>query len=190
MSIRDVFVDFFSKIHRLGLEYAVGGSYASSAWGVPRQTNDLDIVLTLDEKSVYEFISTFEKDYLLNEKELREALKSHSRYRVFQIIHKKEVVKIDVFLAGTDAYSKSEMRRKKRIELLPKLYINCLAPENIVLRKLDWIKMHPSDRQWNDVIGILETRENELNKNYMRRWAAKLKVSSLLKKAFSEVKRS
>lgn len=188
MSIRDVFADFFSKIHRLGLEYAVGGSYASSAWGIPRQTNDLDIVLSLDEKSVYKFISAFKKDYLLNENELWEALNSHSRYRVFQVIHRREVIKIDIFLAGTDAYSKSEMRRKKRIELLPKLYIDCLAPENIVLRKLDWIKMHPSDRQWNDVIGILETRKNELNKNYMRRWAVKLRVSSLFEKALSEVK--
>jgi hypothetical protein len=43
-----------------------------------------------------------------------------------------------------------------------------------------------SDRQWRDILGVLKTREGELDLDYLRKWAKELKVTDLLDRALSE----
>jgi hypothetical protein len=45
-----------------------------------------------------------------------------------------------------------------------------------------------SDRQWRDILGILKTREGELDLDYLRQWANELKVNDLLARALQESK--
>jgi len=43
-----------------------------------------------------------------------------------------------------------------------------------------------SDRQWRDILGVLKTRQGELDLDYLRKWAGELKVSDLLERALRE----
>jgi hypothetical protein len=43
-----------------------------------------------------------------------------------------------------------------------------------------------SDRQWRDILGVLKTREGELDLDYMRKWAGELKVGDLLERALAD----
>ncbi|HLF74383.1 MAG TPA: hypothetical protein VI524_08560 [Anaerolineales bacterium] len=43
-----------------------------------------------------------------------------------------------------------------------------------------------SDRQWRDVLGVLKTRQGDLDLDYLRRWANELKVSDLLERALAQ----
>jgi len=40
-----------------------------------------------------------------------------------------------------------------------------------------------SERQWNDVLGIAAVQRQRLDREYLRRWAAHLKVGDLLEAA-------
>jgi hypothetical protein len=43
-----------------------------------------------------------------------------------------------------------------------------------------------SDRQWRDILGIIKTRADALDLNYLRKWAADLQIAGLLERAWQE----
>ena len=59
------------------------------------------------------------------------------------------------------------------------------SPEDVILNKLDWYRQGGcvSERQWNDVIGILKIQQPSLDYDYMKHWAAILDLSELLQQA-------
>ena len=59
----------------------------------------------------------------------------------------------------------------------------------MIVNKLEWYEMggQVSDRQWNDLLGILRRQGAKLDLVYLDRWAAALGVSNLLERALQEV---
>jgi hypothetical protein len=62
----------------------------------------------------------------------------------------------------------------------------CVTPEDVILLKLEWYRLGPSERQWNDVRGVLEVQAGHLDDAYLDRWAADLGVADLLAHARQE----
>jgi hypothetical protein len=54
-------------------------------------------------------------------------------------------------------------------------------PEDVVLYKLRWYQITPSDRQLNDVVGILSVSSDAIDFDYLHRWAETISVSHILK---------
>lgn len=57
--------------------------------------------------------------------------------------------------------------------------------ENAILRKLEWYRRggESSERQWRDVVGIVNAQDRQLDRAYLREWAGKLGVSDLIERA-------
>lgn len=62
------------------------------------------------------------------------------------------------------------------------------SPEGTILNKLEWYRMggEVSDRQWNDILGVLKVQGTNLDMVYLQRWAAVLKVPDLLERALED----
>jgi len=43
-----------------------------------------------------------------------------------------------------------------------------------------------SDRQWDDILGVLKVRVDDIDRDYLRHWAARLRLSDLLARAFDD----
>lgn len=56
------------------------------------------------------------------------------------------------------------------------------------LHKLVWYKLgnEISDRQWNDVLGIMKLQREQLDNAYLDTWADAIEVASLLNRARHE----
>jgi hypothetical protein len=65
---------------------------------------------------------------------------------------------------------------------------NVLTAEDLVLTKLEWYRLggEVSERQWKDVIEILEANWQALDRTYLSHWAKQLKVEDLLVAALQE----
>ena len=173
---------------KLGVLYCIGGSVASSAYGIARSTMDVDIVSDLKPMHVRSLVRTLEASFYIDENMILDAIR---RCSSFNIIHLDTMLKIDVFITKNTPYDIETFKRRRKDTLdeaqrTAEFYL--VSPEDIVLNKLVWFRLggSVSDSQWNDVLGVLKVQRDSLDKNYLQHWASELKVKDLLKRAFQD----
>ncbi len=168
---------------QLGIEYYIGGSVGSSTYGIPRATFDVDLIADLRQEHVRSFVKGLETEYYVDEDMIQDAIMHQSS---FNIIYLDSMLKVDVFLPKARPFDQEEYRRVQQ-----EVLVNGTRPfkiasaEDTLLHKLEWYRMgnEISDRQWNDILGILKVRGTMLDMGYLRTWAFQLRVTDLLDRA-------
>jgi arginine deiminase len=118
---------------------------------------------------------------------ISEAIRFHSS---FNIIHLETFFKVDIFVSKDREFDQMEMARRElysfSTETDQKIYI--ASAEDTILSKLEWYRMggEISDRQWNDILGIIKVQKGKLDHEYLYRGAKLLEVGDLLNKALQE----
>ena len=172
---------------KLSIPYYIGGSIASSLYGMARATLDVDIVADLKVDHIAPLKQFLEHQYYIDEDMIAEAIRTNSS---FNLIHLGTMIKIDVFIHKDEPYPLEALQRIRRdtLEDTAKVEFYFSSPEDIIIHKLQWYKMGGlvSERQWLDVIGVIKVQGDLLDKKYLAGWSRKLGLSSLLKEAFVE----
>lgn len=174
---------------RLGIRYCVVGSVASSVYGTPRTTMDIDVVADLRPEQISALAGELQGEFYADLEMMKDAVK---RGRAFNVIHLASSYKIDVFPLGADEYSQEafDRRRPSKTEAIGNEPVDCFigSAEDTVLNKLRWYRAggEVSETQWNDLRGILRVTGTQLDQAYLRRWAPGLGVADLLDRLFSE----
>ena len=184
----DAVVPVVEQLQRLGVRYYVGGSVASSAYGVARSTLDIDLVAELAPKHVAALIEALQHDFYISGPMILRAIEKES---CFNVIHLPTACKIDVFVAKKGDYDRAAMARIRRDKIGDgnrEIDVFLSSVEDIILNKLHWYKLgeEVSRRQWSDVIGVIKIQHDVLDRDYLKKWAAELTVSKLLERAFAE----
>jgi hypothetical protein len=167
----------------LGIQYYIGGSVGSSTYGIPRATFDVDLVADLQQEHVSSFVKRLETEYYVDEEMIRDAITHHSS---FNLLYLDSMLKIDIFLPKARLFDQEEYRRVQQEALINGTRtFNMASAEDTLLHKLEWYRMgnEISDRQWNDILGILKVRGTMLDLGYLRTWATQLHVADLLDRA-------
>lgn len=185
----DLLRSVFTTLDRLHLPYLVGGSFATSIFGNRRSTNDLDLVLEISEFDIDDFVSSFSGEFMVSRASIADAIASDDPYSGFQITHTEKLFRIDVFIRQYEEFNNIEFDTAREVEIVPGILSPVCSPECIVLRKLMWFEMggRVSDRQFNDVVGVLEVQKGRLDEPFMRSWATRLGVAESLGLALSDV---
>ena len=179
-------LDVARLFEKLDLDYWLGGSLASSIHGEPRSTHDVDFVLDLASDDVAGLVASVETDYFVDEQLVRDAVQ---RRASFQLVHKREFHRIDVFVKPDEPFADEQLRRRRREVIDPEagdsLWVT--SAEDIVLQKLAPYRKgdEVSDRQWRDVLGVLKVNP-DADCPYLRQWGEELGVLDLLARAFAE----
>jgi hypothetical protein len=171
----------------LKIEYYIGGSLASSAFGLARATMDVDIVARVDPQHVSEIEKRLAGSFYLDRDMIERAIRNKGS---FNLIHLESVFKVDVFVPALDPYDRLvfQRRRAKAVSEDGSQKLFFPSPEDIILKKLAWHRSsgEVTDRQWKDVIGVIKVQSDRLDRVYLEKWAGVLGVSDLLKKAFQD----
>jgi hypothetical protein len=173
---------------RLSIPYYIGGSIASSAYGIARATMDADIVADLVHAQVASFVAQLRAEYYVDEQTVSRAVSDASS---FNLIHLGTMMKIDVFIQRKDPYHKSAMERRLTERLVEDDQDSAFfvsSPEDVILSKLCWYETggRVSERQWLDILGVIKVQSDSLNREYLIKWSNVLGVFDLLKQAFSD----
>lgn len=170
----------------LSIPQVLGGSWASSIQGIPRQTQDADITSAPFPGSEREFVATLGDEYYVSEQAVRDANQHRSS---FNVIHTTSGFKVDVFIRKDTPFAISAFNRSQS-KTIPgtDAIVDVLSPEDIILHKLEWYRIggETSDRQWDDVLGVMRVQGDRLDSAYLDRWAGELSIADLLAEARSD----
>ncbi len=181
MNERELLVDCLRRLNRTGVIYYLTGSMASNYWGIPRSTHDLDFVVQLPISSVPLIVREFSDHFYIDEKAVRAAYEPPHQ---FNAIDTRSALKVDFWMAQTDPFDQEMLERRQQIMLFGEpAWIS--TAEDVILHKLVWNRISPSDRQLGDAAGIVAVQADGLNKSYLNKWAAKLNVADELNQLLS-----
>lgn len=172
---------------KLAIPYYIGGSIASSMYGIARATMDIDLIAIITIPQVSSLKSILGKDYYIDEDMIKDAI---LRTSSFNLIHLRTMIKIDVFIHKKQAYQEESLRRRRSDTLedsdnAPSFYFS--SAEDIILNKLLWYEAgnRVSERQLLDIIGVIKIQPN-LDKKYLHQWGSHLNLLDLLHKVFQD----
>lgn len=170
----------------LGIPYAIVGGYSAIFWGRPRTTQDADLVVQIAPHQIETLVRALDPHFVVGLKAAQDAARQHGE---FNAIHRTEVFKVDLWVAGT-AFDREVLKRRRREQLTSELTAFIQSPEDTILSKLRWCKLsNMSERQFADVLGVYEIQEPSLDQRYLDDWAARLGVADLLVRVRREAAR-
>ena len=173
MNERELLVDCLRRLNRLRVIYYLTGSMASNYWGIPRSTHDLDFVVELSESAGTTIIREFSGDFYIDEKAVRAA--QQPPYQ-FNAIDTRSALKVDFWQTQPEPFDREMLQRRVQVTLFGELAWISTA-EDVILHKLLWNSVSPSDRQLGDAAGVVAVQADALDKDYLRHWAKELKLT-------------
>jgi len=181
MNERDLLVDCLRRLNRSGVTYYLTGSMASNYWGIPRTTHDLDFVVQLPAAAVPRIVQEFCGDFYLEEAAVRAACRPPHQ---FNAIDTRSALKVDFWLPKSEAFDREMLRRRLAVTLFGEPAWIATA-EDVILHKLVWNRLTPSDRQLGDAAGVVAVQAEALDLHYLRQWAQALKLATELERLLS-----
>jgi hypothetical protein len=179
---QELLLDCVRRLNATGIAYMLTGSMASNAWGIPRTTHDLDFVIQLPLSRVADLVKAFvHPDYYLDEASVRAAYQPPHQ---FNLIHVPSALKADFWMLRPVAFER-EMFNRRLEDLWFDEKIWLATAEDVILHKLYWNRITPSDRQLGDIAGVVHVQRGKLDERYLRHWAAELGLAAELDSALS-----
>lgn len=176
-----------TALEQAGVRYAIGGSWASTAFGEPRFTNDLDILAEFTPQSLQRFLESLSDLFFVDPEEARAAFRLG---RPFNVIYMPIAFKFDFFSASAFTLGTQELDRAVFLSGtgLSEAPVPFVTAEDILLAKLNWFKEgdEVSTVQWRDIEGIVRSCRDTLDYRYLEISASGLGILSLLERALRE----
>ena len=161
----------------------ITGSFASNVHGLPRATQDADVVIETDYRRLSEFLESLGPAFYRSTEAAMDAL---ARKQMFNVVHIETGFKVDLIIRKSRPFSKMEFSRRQYAFYLGANRWFATA-EDTILAKLEWSKLSSSERQFNDALNIAKLQRGNLDRAYLEEWARQLDILSLLVKLFHEM---
>ncbi len=181
MNEQELLADCLRRLNRAGVSYYLTGSMASNYWGIPRTTHDLDFVVQLPMSAVPRIMQEFSGDFYIEEAAVRAAFQPPHQ---FNAIDTRSALKVDFWLPKPEPFDREMLRRRVAVTLFGEPAWIATA-EDVLLHKLLWNRISPSNRQLGDAAGVVAVQADALDRNYLREWAQELKVTGELERLLS-----
>lgn len=173
-----------SAFNRLEIPYLIGGSLASAVHGIVRATMDADLVADIKPEQVLPLVALLEGEFYADAQMIHDAIQHTSS---FNLIHLETMFKVDVFILKQRAFDINQMQRRISQSLgdAPDEQAYFSTAEDIILAKLEWFRAggETSERQWRDILGVVDIQSDRLDFEYLQDWAEKLGLQDLLQRA-------
>jgi hypothetical protein len=174
--LQNLLVRLVSLLDGANIPFMIAGSFASTAHGMPRTTQDVDVVIDPATRADLDaFVSSMARDeYYVDADAARDAFAGRS---MFNVIDLASGWKVDMIIRKNRAFSREEFSRRIPLTLLD-VPVFVASPEDTIVAKLEWSKQGGgSERQRRDVAGILATVGRDLDRGYVDRWVRALNLT-------------
>ncbi len=171
-------------LEQQGINYLVTGSQATIVFGEPRFTNDIDILVDLDRERLGAFLQAFSADdFYVSATAAREAVTQRG---MFNIIHPTSGLKLDIIIPENE-YERSRFARGRRVQVSPNYAAVFTAPEDIIVKKLQFFQAGGSDRHLRDIAGVLKISGDKIDRAYIAELATQFGVSDIWRRVLEGI---
>ena len=164
MTQGDFFAYVIDILEELNIPYMITGSVASMAYGEPRLTLDMDVVIDLSKEIASDFCGKFSDDFYVDLESILEAIRYSGH---FNIIHVPSGSKVDFFQIKKDAVSQEMFKRRQKESFDEKRTAFFSRPEDVIINKLIYYKEGKSEKHLRDIRGMLEVSGDKLDVSYI-----------------------
>ena len=148
MSVPNVFLRITTALDRSDIGYMLSGSFASAHYGVPRSTQDIDLVIEATPEKLAVFVESLSaSEYYAD---LDAALGAHKRQSMFNVIDMATGWKIDMIIRKSRDFSREEFERRQRII--------CIRSPSSSRAPRTWSFRNWSGQSWRNRGGRLKMR--------------------------------
>ena len=181
----DTFQQTLAKIvaifTRHEIRFHLTGGLTSTAYGEPRMTQDIDLVIDPDQtcRVLDDFIKSLAvSDFMFDESSLREAVKNGG---MFQLLDEREVLKLDIYPRELIA---GELSRSEFLEIFEGTMLPVVCRVDAAASKLVWISKgsHKSRRD----LRAIHRGANHVQQAEIASFAEKLGLDDLLAEVLTE----
>lgn len=154
---------FLQKLNALDLDYMVTGGVAAIAYGEPRVTHDVDLVIAFRRGDLERLSAAFPSpDFYAPPLETMRVEVARPRYGHFNLIHGPSGFKADVYPLTKDRLHTWAFGRRSRQELMGEP-VWVAPPEYVILRKLEFYRDGGSDKHLRDIRAMLRISEGKID---------------------------
>lgn len=173
------------------VDYLIGGAIAEWAWGEPRATQDIDVVINLPIKSIGKFSKELEKrDMLVPADVILDTILEDRADIPINAIHMHSGLKADLYpVRSGDALRLSAFQRRQQVDYGPpigRVYVH--SAEDLILYKLLYFSLSQQPKHSRDIAAILKARDDKLDLGYIGEWTTQLGLSSLWRELLDSVR--
>ena len=191
LSYEDFVLQVLAALDAAGVAYLIGGAVAAWAWGEPRGTLDLDLVVKIPLEAVGRLSEELEKRDMLVPAEiiLDNILETRADLPI-NAIHMYSGYKADLYpLRQDDELRASAFERRRKIDLgmpLGEVYLH--SPEDLIIYKLWYYSLSQQTKHFRDITGIVMTLNDELDYSYITVWVNKMGLSSIWEELLARIR--
>ena len=172
MEQADLLRRLIEVLEELQIRYMVVGSMASAAYGEPRMTQDVDVVVDLDREQGLKLCRAFgDESFYVSESAMSEAIRTRGQ---FNVIHSQSGNKIDIMIVPAGAWGEAELSRRQQVRILPDLEGYCARPEDVILGKMSYYAEGGSEKHLRDIAGMMRVSRETIDQQYIEKWASSL----------------
>jgi hypothetical protein len=174
MSLPEVLQRIAAALDRAEVAYMLTGSFASAYYGVPRSTQDIDLVIAGTTAQLRKFVEGLPSNKYYADTET--ALEAHQRESMFNVIDLASGWKIDMIIRKSREFSQEEFKRRRQVNLQG-VQLFVASAEDVIISKLEWAKRAQSQRQIEDAAGIMKMQSDSLDRSYIEKWVRELNLT-------------
>jgi hypothetical protein len=150
---------FVAPLESEGISYLITGSVASSIYGEPRNTLDIDLVFLIEPNQIPLLPRLFpEDDFYLPPSDVIAIESRREAHGHFNIIHHHTGLKADMYLSRNHPALSWALENRRRVQT-PACEISIAPPEYVILHKLEFYREGGSAKHLRDIAGIIEQQE-------------------------------
>lgn len=173
----DLFLAFLAPLSGGTIPYMVTGTVASIAYGEPRVTHGIDLVVALHADWIGEFVGLYsgEEFQCPGDAVIRAAV-SKERGGRFNVVHRVTGFSGDVRLVGEDSLDRWGMEGRREVEV-EGCRIWLAPPEYVIVRKLQCCRDSGGATHARDIAKMLEISGEAINRNALEAKVEELGLS-------------
>ena len=173
-----------------GVEYMIGGAIAEWAWGEPRATQDIDLVINVPIEADGKLSKELEKrDMLIPAEIILDTILEDRADIPINAVHMYSGLKADLYpMRQGDDLRLSAFQRRQHIDYGPPIgdvYVH--SPEDLILYKLIYFSLSQQTKHSRDIAAILRAKKNQIDSKYIEGWVNRLGLGSIWKELLNSI---